>query len=97
MSKFRLIINYFNTKTCNKIFTRAEYMAAIKLKNTFGTIPVKYADTIRCYLTRAGYLESKEFGLYRKIKKIPTDIPYTQLEREAYPNRKLKPSQELNY
>ena len=83
MSGFKTILNFFNSKVSNKIFTRAEYFTALKnakLKDS-------YKDTVRCYLVNAGYLKDIEPGVYRKLKKIPQDLTLTRLQVEAYPKR----------
>lgn len=85
MTSLQEILNYFNSKKSNKIFTRAEYFAAFKGKLVDRT----YLDQIRCYLVRAGYLDNFEHGVYRKLKPIPK-LNYTQLYKEAYPKRRYK-------
>lgn len=82
MSGFKKVVKFFNSKKCNKIFTRAEYFQALKTEKLADT----YKDTVRCYLLEAGYIKTEEAGVYRKIKKIPDDMTISKLEREAYPN-----------
>src|SRR5688572_3806491 len=81
LSGFETIVNFFNSKVSNKIFTRNEYFMAtqhLRLKDS-------YKDTVRCYLVNAGYLKDIEPGVYRKLKKIPDSLTLTKLQREAYP------------
>jgi hypothetical protein len=82
MSGFKKIIDFFNLKKSNKIFTRNEYFMALRNSD----LKDSYKDTVRCYLVRAGYLGNEEAGVYRKLKKIPYEMTISRLEREAYPN-----------
>jgi hypothetical protein len=59
MNKFKLICNFFNTKNNNKLFTRAEYVMAMKPYK----IKECYLDTVRCYLMRADYLQEFQLGV----------------------------------
>jgi hypothetical protein len=43
------------------------------------------ADNYRNYLTHAGYLRTKYSGAYEYMKKIPKNMSYAQLVKEAYP------------
>jgi hypothetical protein len=43
-------------------------------------------DNYRNYLTKAGYLRTKHTGAYEYIKKIPANMTYDKLIKEAYPN-----------
>ena len=81
MNGYKTIKKFFNSKNCNKIFTRAEYFMALKSCKIRDT----YMDTVRCYLVNAGYLKDEEPGVYRKLKKIPDDLTLTKLQDEAYP------------
>lgn len=92
MSAFREIINFFNSKKSNKVFTRAEYLSFIKFQTKLVVAP-SYLDTVRCYLQNAGYLSNTEDGVYRKLKPIPKDITLTKLQDEAYP-KTIKKRQE---
>lgn len=85
-STFCEIVRYFNTKNANKIFTRREYFTAMDYRDP--RTKETYLDTVRCYLVRAGYLETVQAGVYRKRKKIPQNLTITALQREAYPKAK---------
>jgi 1,2-phenylacetyl-CoA epoxidase catalytic subunit len=84
MSGFSKIVQFFNSKKSNKIFTRAEYFAAMKNDK----LKQEYLDTVRRYFCAAGYLNDFERGAYRKLKPIPQDLTISKLERQAYPNAK---------
>jgi len=43
-------------------------------------------DNYRNYLTQAGYLCRIYSGAYKYVKKIPHNLTYKQLLKEAYPN-----------
>jgi hypothetical protein len=82
MTGFQTIKNFFNSKVSNKIFTRAEYFQALKKSK----LKDSYLDTVRCYFVNAGYLLDEEPGVYRKLKKIPSNLTLTKLQDEAYPD-----------
>lgn len=87
VTNWKRVKEFFNSKTSNKIFTRAEVLdfrkkMTIKTRRRFSQA---YLETCRLYLVRAGYLKSIEPGVYRKKKKIPKELTLTQLKKEAYP------------
>ena len=84
VSGFTLIVEFFNSKKSNKLFTRAEYFRALDGHGIADT----YLDTVRRYLCAAGYLSDFEPGAYRKVKPIPKDLTISKLERQAYPKAK---------
>lgn len=73
-SRWQTVLDYFNSKVSNKIFTRAEVMSF------FGCIYApRRIETIQSYmntLKRAGYISYIEPGVYRKLKKIPNISEY---------------------
>lgn len=45
-------------------------------------------DTVRNYLTKAGYLKAgNKNGQYFKIKNIPRNLTNSELRNQAYPNK----------
>lgn len=85
MSAFKEIVQFFNSKKSNKVFTRAEYLMFSTYKCSY-VVKDSYLDTVRCYLQNAGYLSNTEDGVYRKLKPIPKDMTLTKLQDEAYPH-----------
>lgn len=55
--------------------TREQFYSymGVKRKNTFGTL-----DTYRNNLRSAGFLESVDRGMYKRVKRIPADLTISQ-------------------
>lgn len=87
-STLQIILEFFNSKKSNKIFTRAEYF--MFMGKYAPRAQASYLDTTRCYLVNAGYLIDEEPGVYRKLKPIPKGLNSTQLKQEAYPKKTKK-------
>lgn len=80
MNKWQITIKIFNSKVSGKVFTRNEIIMLFKqygINYRIGSTCMTYVNT----LVRAGYLDNKEAGVYRKVKKIPTNVSEKYLRK----------------
>jgi len=78
-SKWNYVKEYFSEYNRNSYFLRRDFIKKLGGGQTI--------ETYRTYLTRAGYLEVVDHGVYKKVKNIPKEIKVREVYEKAYNSR----------
>lgn len=81
---WQFTVEVFNKKVSGKYYTRAEIQYLFKNEFKHSKIRRKESTfwTYKNTLERAGYLKSTEPGLYKKLKKIPSNISESSMKKQ---------------
>lgn len=86
------LLAYYNEEKVGSYFLRRTFKKE-GFKLTKGSVkeevPMSVIDQYTLILRRAGFLQKVDTGVYKKVKKIPSDLKITAALEMAYPGYKL--------